>query len=128
MRIDPAAISVDASMPIREAMECLNNSAKGIVLVVDGERRLLGTATDGDIRRALLRGAVLDSPVREAMKENPVVVPENLSAVDLAGLMKANSIRQLPIVDGQGRVLGSSDAAGAAVAVSLPLGVCRVGV
>ncbi len=77
----------------------------GVVLVVDTNGLLLGTATDGDIRRALLLGPDLDSPVKDAMNSNPIVAPETLPDSALLTLMRANTIRHLPLVDGEGPVV-----------------------
>lgn len=48
---------------LRQALACLNDNRRGIVLVTDPERRLLGAITDGDLRRAFLEGLDLDQPV-----------------------------------------------------------------
>ena len=108
MRIDPKAVSVSPASKIHDVMEQLNQSLVGISLVVDEDREthLLGTVTDGDIRRALLKGLTLDAPIREAMSRNPIVAPDGLPGSALLTLMKANSIRHLPIVDEAGRLIG----------------------
>jgi dTDP-glucose pyrophosphorylase len=106
MRIqDISALSVSPETPIREVMERFNRSGKQIALIVNGEDRLKGIATDGDIRRALLRDFTIGTPVREAMKKDPVVAPDTLSSVSALKIMKANSIRHLPIVDEDGRIV-----------------------
>ena len=85
-------------------MKCLNRSIAGAVLVVNSDMRLVGIATDGDIRRALLHSSTLDSPITQAMQSNPVVAPDSFSKNAVISLMQANSIRQLPIVDSEGHV------------------------
>lgn len=47
-------ISIGLNASIREAIACIDRNARGIALVVDSERHLLGTITDGDVRRAIL--------------------------------------------------------------------------
>ena len=51
----------------------------GIALVVDGAGSLIGTVTDGDVRRALLRTGDLRTPASELMNANPIAFPEGLS-------------------------------------------------
>lgn len=105
MRINPESICVSPTTPIREVMSLFNLERRGIALAVDCKRRLLGTATDGDIRRALLKGLTLDSPIKEAMKENPIVAPNILSDSAVLKLMSVNSIRHIPIVNNVGCVV-----------------------
>src|SRR5262245_11842998 len=56
---DPSAYCRSPEQSIREAINCLEKNGKGIVLVTDETRRLIGTITDGDIRRAVLAGVDL---------------------------------------------------------------------
>ncbi len=62
---------------IREAMETINEYGLGIVFVVDNHDRLIGVATDGDIRRAILRGASLNTMISKVMNRNPVKIYES---------------------------------------------------
>jgi CBS domain-containing protein len=57
---------------IHEVITLIDKNEKGIVLVTDENSRLLGTITDGDVRRAILAGKSLGSPVRELLAENIV--------------------------------------------------------
>lgn len=95
-----------AAANLQQAIRSLNESALQIALVVGPDLSLLGTITDGDIRRGLLRGLDLGSTVDSIMQRNPLVVPPQLGRDMVLQLMKANKVHQLPIVDGQGIVLG----------------------
>ncbi len=86
-------------------MQSLNDSALGIVLVVDGNDRLLGSITDGDIRRGLLRGLSLTSPIQSIVRQNPLVVPSGLSIELIRQIMTANRILQIPEVDDDSHVI-----------------------
>lgn len=98
-------------VPIRDAIRTLDTGGVGIVLVIDEQRRLLGTITDGDIRRALLGGRSLDVTAGEFLrqKQNPVY-PEPVSAPAgstrsaLLRLMRRRTIQHLPLIDAEGRV------------------------
>ncbi|MEE2754758.1 MAG: nucleotidyltransferase family protein [Candidatus Latescibacterota bacterium] len=105
MRVNLDSVSVSPVTSIREVMEGLNQSQKGLALVLSEDSRLLGTVTDGDIRRALLAGLDLDSPVQDSMQTEPTVAPDGLDEAALLNLMRANGVRHLPIVNGAGRVV-----------------------
>ena len=90
----------------RDAIANLNETGLQIVLVLDVGDVLLGTLTDGDIRRGLLRGLQLDSPVTAVMRSNSFVVPPEMGRETILHLMKVNKLRQLPVVDAKNRVIG----------------------
>ena len=91
---------------LQEAISTLNLTGLKIALVVSDQGVLYGTISDGDIRRGLLRGLELASPITSVMHRHPLVVPPNLSYEAVRQLMVANKVQQIPIVDGQRRVLG----------------------
>lgn len=91
---------------IRDAIANLNESGLQIVLVIDDSSKLLGTVTDGDIRRGLLRDAQIDSPLTAVMRTNSLVVPPEMGREMVVHLMRANKLRQLPVVDSRRRVVG----------------------
>jgi dTDP-glucose pyrophosphorylase len=91
---------------LREAVQCLNESALQIALVVTGGRTLTGTVTDGDIRRGLLRGLDLDSSIDTLIQREPLVVPPQLGRDMVLQIMKANRCHQLPIIDESRCVVG----------------------
>ena len=91
---------------LQQAILSLDTSALQIAMVVGPEDDLIGTLTDGDIRRGLLRGLDMHSPVAPIVNREPLVVPPHLEREMVLQLMQANKVRQLPVVDGQRRVLG----------------------
>ncbi|MGG1312925.1 MULTISPECIES: nucleotidyltransferase family protein [Cohnella] len=99
------SLLVTAETTILKTMEVMDKGAKQIVLVVDSNRVLIGTITDGDIRRGILRGEKLDVPVSLIMNRNPVVATIGESRDTLIALMKARKLHQLPIVDENGVVV-----------------------
>ncbi len=94
---------------LRQAMQAIDRNAQGIVLVVDPDRRLLATLTDGDIRRAILQAINLDDPVESLLsvqeKQFPVTAPAGSNDHEIAKLMQAHSIRQVPMLDAGQRVV-----------------------
>lgn len=91
---------------IQEAALILNETSLKIVLVTDGSGTLIGTISDGDIRRGLLKGLELSSPIKSIVNREALAVPPDLSREVVIQLMKANRIQQIPIVDDNLRVVG----------------------
>ena len=96
---------------IRQAIASIDRNAKGIVLVTDAERHLLGTVTDGDIRRAILRGQPIDDPVQTLLTakgelyQTPVTALAGTDPLALLRLMQERVIRQVPLLDEHGCVV-----------------------
>ena len=57
-----------------EAIEAIEKSDKRIAVVLDDESKLIGTITDGDIRRSILAGGDLAAPVKKFMNSNPFII------------------------------------------------------
>jgi len=90
---------------LRDAAKNLTESALRVVLVIDSSGKLLGTVSDGDIRRGLLRGLTLDNDVSEVLNKNPLVAPEGMSQSSIRQLMTVNRVQQVPEIDAEGRVI-----------------------
>jgi dTDP-glucose pyrophosphorylase len=91
---------------IEKAIQNLDESALQVVLVVDESNILLGTITDGDIRRGLLKGLDLSQPIKSIMNTNSFAVLPTISRELVLQLMKANKIHQIPIIDEERKVVG----------------------
>ena len=66
-------VLVSLQTSIKDVIRILDQSSKQIVLVVDDGQRLLGTVTDGDIRRGILKGVSLTDAVSQIMNPEPTV-------------------------------------------------------
>ncbi len=99
-----ALLGVD--VPIKDAIRNLDGSALQISLVVNADGCLVGTLTDGDIRRGLLRGLDLNSSIESIIHREALVVPPELPRETVLQLMQANVIHALPVVDAKRRVRG----------------------
>lgn len=100
------ACRVPLGSPLRQALRSLDSSALGIVLVEDTAGRVRGTITDGDIRRALLAGATLDSAVDDHLKREFAAVGVATSRAEVLDLMQSRWLSQVPILDEDGRLIG----------------------
>ena len=98
-----ASLSPNASL--RDVARNLSKSSLRIALVMDTAGKLLGTVSDGDIRRGLLRGLTLDSNVSEVLHKNPLVAPQGMSQSLIRQLMVANKVQQIPEINSEGRVV-----------------------
>jgi dTDP-glucose pyrophosphorylase len=99
-------VLVPPETPLDAAVATLDKGALRIVLVVDAERHLLGTLTDGDVRRALLRHASLSTPVSQVMCATPKSARPDWSRAQSLALMESMQVLHLPVVDDSGRVVG----------------------
>jgi len=84
---------------IKDAIEVLSEAALRIVLITDENLKLLGTVTDGDIRRALLKDLTLNSPISEVINKKPIVVTQSFSRAEVLRIMSANKVFQVPVVN-----------------------------
>lgn len=99
-----AILPVNATL--KQAIGNLDLVSIKIVLVVNERGELEGTICDGDIRRGLLKGLDLDSPIASVIHRNALVVPPEMGRDMVMQLMVANKIQQLPVVDEHHHVVG----------------------
>ncbi len=91
---------------LQEAIRNLEQTALRIILVVGDDARLLGTVSDGDIRRGLLSGGSMETTLDTVIHLTPLVVSPQLGPDTVRRLMLANKVQQVPIVDEDRRVIG----------------------
>ncbi|MDH5717001.1 MAG: nucleotidyltransferase family protein [Spirochaetia bacterium] len=97
-------VVVPADFTIKEAINKLNENTRQILLVANKENRLLGTITDGDIRRAILKGLTLDKKIEEIMNKSPLVLFE--AEIEKAEkFLSEQKIRAVPIVNSQKKII-----------------------
>ena len=94
------------SASVEEAIRAIESNRAKVVLIVDEARRLLGTITDGDIRRGILRGVGLDASVELVMHRSPTVASVEADREHTLSLMRINGFLQMPLVDDAGVVVG----------------------
>lgn len=102
---DFSAYDCSPDTPVREVLKRLDSTAHLFQIVTDENRRLIGTVTDGDIRRAMLHGISLDDTARACMQSQPVTGRVGDDAGNRVKLMNLGSTRSfLPILDDDGIV------------------------
>lgn len=99
-------ILTNSRASLREVISVIDSSALQIALVVNDQRKLLGTITDGDIRRALLKGVGLEALAEEVMCNTPITVKREVPIDEIEALLERTGLRRLPVLDNDGRVVG----------------------
>lgn len=99
-------VLINADMSLRETIRVIDSGALKIALVVDADQKLLGTVTDGDIRRGILRGCSLEDSVQQVLNRTPTVAAQNEGKDQILALMRLKQVYQIPVIDGDGRVVG----------------------
>lgn len=101
----PSNLLIRKGVRVRDSIASIDRNQKGIVFVVDEAGRLLGTVTDGDIRRGLLRGVGLDEPVDSIINASPASASKDADRAVLRELMRERGVKQIPLLDEQGCVV-----------------------
>jgi dTDP-glucose pyrophosphorylase len=99
-------VSIPPHTPLETAIAALDRGGLGIVIVTDADDALLGTVTDGDVRRALLRHLPMTTPVAEIMCATPQVAEVSWTREKTLSVMEATRLLQLPVVGPGRRVVG----------------------
>lgn len=94
---------------IRQALAIIDSGAMKIALVADENERLLGTLTDGDIRRAILSGNGLDDTIESIYYRSPTTCGINDPKEKILQLAVAHRLYQIPVVDAEGRIAGIAE-------------------
>jgi len=94
------------SSNIEDAIKVLNDCGLRIILVIDANFHHVGTISDGDIRRGLLKGLTLSSSIEQIVNKKSITVSPGLERESVIDLMRVNRIQQIPIIDTNEKVIG----------------------
>ncbi len=97
---------INREASIIEAMRLIDKNAKGILIVVDQDKKILGTITDGDIRRAILKEIPVTSGIESLYNQNSIFVYENTTTNDIKKMFIDKKIKFVPVVDKDHHILG----------------------
>lgn len=98
-------LCVPSSTSTEEALTLLNENNEKILFVVNEKEQLIGSVTDGDIRRAILKKLSLHSSIESVMNNAPIVVSENIPRFDAVTQMREQQLTHLPILDEAGKIV-----------------------
>ncbi|MBW8302883.1 MAG: nucleotidyltransferase family protein [Brevundimonas sp.] len=90
----------------RDALVSIDSTGAGMALVVDDGQRLLGVLSDGDLRRALIRGAGLEDAALTGANREPFCIDQHQDRAATLAMLRAHGLRQLPVLDADRRVVG----------------------
>jgi dTDP-glucose pyrophosphorylase/predicted transcriptional regulator len=99
-------IKLTSNSTIKEALEIIDNGAIKFAIVIDDNDKLLGTITDGDIRRAILDGKILSNTIKNIYFKTPTVVNINHTKEEIINICTTKKIYQIPVVDKNNKVVG----------------------
>jgi dTDP-glucose pyrophosphorylase/CBS domain-containing protein len=109
---DFSALVISENSTIRSVISCIDRNGKGIAIVLDADNHLIATVTDGDIRRAILAGLDAELPVRELLDRRtnmspggPITAPAGTPDATLLHMMAETTVRHIPLVDEDNRVV-----------------------
>lgn len=98
-------IVVSPYCSIIEVLEIIDRSSLQFTVVVNEDMKLLGTVTDGDVRRGILKGINLKDPIRLIMNTSPIVGNTKKPYRDQLPLLYPKNLKQLPIIDDTGKLV-----------------------
>jgi dTDP-glucose pyrophosphorylase len=101
-------IIVSQDISIKVALEIIDKSSKQICLVVE-DKKLIGTLTDGDVRRGFLKGLDLESLIHTIVNRNPIVCSIFDSKDKVLEIAVTNKLHQIPIIDNDGKLVGLNE-------------------
>lgn len=93
--------------PLHEALRQMDETGDKVLFVVDGDQRLLGIATDGDVRRWVISGQGLNHPVGSVMNSSPLSLREGYDSDEARELLVSKRIDCAPVLDADGRVVSA---------------------
>lgn len=90
---------------LEKAIQILDQEALRIVLVTDDEGRLIGTVTDGDVRRALIKNLGMKTLIIDVMCDNPAVASIEDGHEEILAIMENKGLLQIPVLDQERRIV-----------------------
>ena len=111
MRTGERLVALPPAATVRDAVVAMTGAKSGCACVTDSDGRLLGIFTDGDLRRLLTADAAsaMARPLPEVMVANPISVGLGALAVEVLNIFENHKVDDLPVVDGEGRLVGTID-------------------
>lgn len=99
-------LELNQNATIKEALQIIDEAAMQIALIVDEKDKLLGTITDGDIRRGFLKGLNLDSSIESIIFKTPTIAKISDTKEEILKLALSKKLHQIPIIDNDGKIVG----------------------
>ena len=97
---------ININSTIHEAIKKLELAEVQILMVVERNSKFVGTMTDGDVRRGLIKGINLNEKIDKIINLKPIIAPPGTEVNFVKEIMSINSIEQLPIIDKNKKIQG----------------------
>lgn len=107
MKEELRKILIKPEITIKQALKQIDETAEKILFVVNDDEKLLGTVTDGDIRRWILKDKSLGEEINKVMNKTPIFLRKGYSIEEAKNLMVSNKIECIPVVDEYKRILSA---------------------
>ena len=99
-------IFIQSNSSIKEALRQLDKTSEGCLIVVNKKNKLLGTLSDGDLRRIILKGKLINDKISGIYEKKPTFIKkENYSLNHIKDLFFKKMIDVIPIVDNSNKVI-----------------------
>ncbi|MHA1754979.1 MAG: CBS domain-containing protein, partial [Candidatus Odinarchaeia archaeon] len=98
-------ILIKPDTPLKNALKQIDKAGLQLLLIVDEKEKLLGIVTDGDMRRAIIKGLDFKTPIQDIMTKNPIVTSYKSNKEEALRLMKKYEIRHIPVVDEKNKIV-----------------------
>jgi len=98
-------ILVKPNFSLKTALKQIDKSGLQVLIVVDDKERILGIVTDGDVRRAIIKGLDFKTPIQVIMTKNPIAISYKSNKEEALRLMKKHEIRHIPVVDEKNKII-----------------------
>lgn len=91
-------IIINEDVILIDLIKNLNQSGLKIALIVNSKKELVGTATDGDVRRALISGHLLNKKIKNIINKNPITALKKITSIEANNILTKHDIKHLPIL------------------------------
>jgi len=99
-------IILQKTSTIKKALQIIDTGALKIALVVDDSEKLIGTISDGDIRRAILKGVGLDENISDVYFKTPATITQATTKEEIINICTSKKVYQIPVLDKEGKLVG----------------------
>jgi dTDP-glucose pyrophosphorylase/predicted transcriptional regulator len=99
-------IIISDSTTIIDALKVIDKGCIKLAIVADVNNKLMGTLSDGDIRRAIINGCELSESISAAYNQNPIICNVDDSNNTILHIAQKNNLQQIPLIDNDGKVAG----------------------
>ena len=96
---------IKPDIPLKNTLKQMDKAGLQVLLIVDEKEKLLGIVTDGDMRRAIIKGLDFKTPIQDIMTKNPIAISYKSNKEEALRLMKKYEIRHIPVIDEKNKII-----------------------